>query len=164
MLDWHQLYNIGTSKAIDLLEGGVALEDDVYKISNTEYVLADDFSVDGERKIQPVSVFWACSEAAFRRAYFRDVENDDLAESVPPAELIPAGAKMNYDSIREALIALDPDHFSEYASYRVMSDGAFVHKSLESLRVAYYFRSPDIDDSELPYAILLKLLPLTSHH
>ena len=62
---------------------------------------------------------------------------------------------MNYGSIRDALRCLDPERILECASYRVMSDGAFVHKTLEGRRATYYFRSAEITESELPYAILL---------
>jgi hypothetical protein len=101
-------------------------------------------------------LFWACSEPAFRRAYFRDVENDDMVKCLPPLELLPVGSGMSYGSIRSALRSHELDKFMEYATYRVMSDGAFVHKSLAGSRMVYYFRSPDDVDDELPYAILWK--------
>ena len=44
----------------------------------------------------------------------------------------------------------------ECASYRVMTDGAFIHKSLEHASAAYYFRSPEILSDELPFAIVWK--------
>lgn len=154
MFDWSLLCKLGVGSIVDMLEGGIALEDGVYKISDSKYVLADNFFENGKEKIKLVSLFWACSEPAFRRAYFRDVENDDLAKCLPPVELLPSGSGMNYGSIRSVLSSLESDQFLEYASYRVMSDGAFVHKSLESRKAIYYFRSSDIIGDELPYAIL----------
>lgn len=62
-----------------------------------------------------------------------------------------------YSQIKNALSSLGSEKFMEYASYRVMSDGAFVHKGLESSLAVYYFRLHDIVDDELPYAILWKL-------
>lgn len=156
MLDWSLLCKLGVGSTVDALEGGIALEDGVYKISDSKYLLADIFFEDGKEKIKLLSIFWACSEPAFRRAYFRDVENDDMAKCLPPVELLPSGSGMSYGSIRKVLSSLESDQFLEYASYRVMSDGAFVHKSLEGRKAIYYFRSSDIIEDELPYAILWK--------
>jgi hypothetical protein len=156
MLDCPRLCKLIIGDFVDVLDRATALEDGVYKISDSKYFLADSLFEDGKEKIKLVSFFWACSEPAFRRAYFRNIENDDMDKCPPPVELLPTGAEMNYGSIRGALRSLDPDHFSEHASYRVMSDGAFIHKSLESLRAIYYFRSPQIIESERPYAILLR--------
>lgn len=156
MFDWPLLYKLIIGDSVDVMDRATALEDGVYKISDSKYFLADNLFEDGKETIQLVSFFWACSEPAFRRAYFRDIENDDMEKCPPPAQLLPPGAGVNYSSIRSSLRSLDPDHFAEHASYRVMSDGAFIHKSLESLRAIYYFRSPKIIESEMPYAILLR--------
>ncbi|KMT52739.1 hypothetical protein [Pseudomonas fildesensis] len=156
MLDWPTLCKLRVGSYVDLPEGGIALEDGVYKISDSKYFLADSVFEEGKERIKLGSLFWASSEPAFRRAYFREIESDDMAECFPPVELLPSEAGMSYGSIRGALRSLDPQHFLEYASYRVISDGAFVHKSLEGQRAIYYFRSPEIIESELPYAILLR--------
>ncbi|MDR6234571.1 hypothetical protein [Pseudomonas oryzihabitans] len=158
MLDWSSLCASGVKFSSEILKVGIFLEDGVYKVSDSKYFLVDDFSDDEKKDLKVISVFWACSESSFRRAYFRDVENDDMAKSPPPVELIPSGADADYISIRNALKALDFKNFSEYASYRVMSDGAFVHKCLETQKFVYYFRSPEIVECEPPYAILLKQL------
>lgn len=73
------------------------------------------------------------------------------------SSLCRSKAGATYRQIKEALGALGSDRLMEYASYRVMSDGAFVHKGLESASAVYYFRSHDIADDEMPYAILWKL-------
>lgn len=156
MFDCPLLHKLSVESSVDLLEGGIALDDGVYKVSDSKYFLVDSSFEGDKEKVTLVSIFWACSESAFRRVYFKYVENDDLAKSPPPAEFLPFGTEMNYGSIRSALKSLDPDHFLECASYRVMSDGAFIHKSLESLRVIYYFRSPEVIEGEFPCAIMFR--------
>lgn len=110
-----------------------------------------------ERKNFVCYPFTGPAEPAFRRAYYRDVENDDMAVCRPPPELLPVGAGGTYSQIKNALSSLGSDKFMECASYRVMSDGAFVYKGLESSLAVYYFRLHDIVNDELPYAILWKL-------
>lgn len=156
MLDWSSLCQIGVGSTVDILEGQHALEDGVYKISDSKYLLADTFFENGKVTSKLVSLYWACSEPALRRAYFRDVENDDMADCVPPVELLPLGSGTSYASIRSVLSDLESEWFLEYASYRVMSDGAFVHKCLEGRKAVYYFRLSEIMGDEVPYAILWK--------
>ena len=157
MKEWSSLCKSKVGDAVDVREQCVlTMDDGAYKISDNHYFLADAFSDEGEEKLRLLSLYWACSEPAFRRAYYRDVENDDMAVSQPPSELLPAGAGATYSQIKSALSSLGSDKVMEYASYRVMSDGAFVHKSLESSLAVYYFRLHDIFDDELPYAILWK--------
>ncbi|AMZ72743.1 MULTISPECIES: hypothetical protein [Pseudomonas] len=157
MQEWSSLCKLKIGDAVDAREQCIlAMEDGAYKISEDQYFLADAFFDEGKEKLRLLSLYWACSEPAFRRAYYRDVENDDMAVRSPPSELLPRGAGETYGEIKKALSSLGSDKFMEYASYRVMSDGAFVHKSLESSLAVYYFRLPDIVDDELPYAILWK--------
>ncbi|POA33810.1 MULTISPECIES: hypothetical protein [unclassified Pseudomonas] len=158
MQEWLSLCKSKVGDAVDVRKQCVlAMEDGVYKISDDQYFLADAFFDGGKEKLRLLSLYWACSEPAFRRAYYRDIENDDMAVCRPPSELLPMGAGATYSQIKNALGSLGSDKFMEYASYRVMSDGAFVHKSLESSSAVYYFRLHDIVDDELPYAILWKL-------
>lgn len=158
MKEWSFLCKSKVWDAVDVQEQHVlAMEDGAYKLSDNQYFLADVFSDEGEEKLRLLSLYWACSESAFRRAYYRDVESDDMAVCQPPPELLPAGAGATYSQIKNALSSLGGDKLIEYASYRIMYDGAFVHKSLESSSAIYYFRLQDIVDDELPYAILWKL-------
>lgn len=157
MQEWSSLCKLKSGDVIDVREQCVlAMEDGAYKISDVQYFLADALFCEGKEELRLLSLYWACSEPAFRRAYYRDVENDDMAVCVPPFELLPIGSGGTYSQIKNALGALGSGKFMEYASYRVMSDGVFIHKSLESSSAVYYFRLPDIIDDELPYAILWK--------
>ena len=50
MLDWSLLCKLGVGSTVDVLEGGIALEDGVYKISDSKYLLADIFLKMAKRK------------------------------------------------------------------------------------------------------------------
>lgn len=155
IIPWSLLLEQKEGDVLDTSGAALSLIDEgVYGTCDNQFCLADTFNEDGQDKLRLVSFYWAASEAAFRRAYFREVERDDMAVSSPPAELIPKTAGTTYGQIKQALKA--EGDVMEHASYRIMSDGAFVHKSLENASVVYYFRSTDMLDDELPYAILWK--------
>ncbi|UVM62198.1 hypothetical protein QMK47_04880 [Pseudomonas sp. P9_35] len=158
MQEWSSLCNLKVGEGVDTREQCVfVVEDGAYKISDDQYFLADIFLNEGKEELRLLSLYWASSEPAFRRAYYRDVESDDMAVRPPPSELLPMGAGGTYSQIKTSLSSPASERFMEYASYRVMSDGVFVHKCLENSSAVYYFRLPDIVEDELPYAILLKL-------
>ncbi len=93
MKEWSFLCKSKVWDAVDVQEQhALAMEDGAYKLSDNQYFLADVFFDDGEEKLRLLSLYWACSEPAFRRAYYRDVENDDMAVCRPPPELLPVGA------------------------------------------------------------------------
>ncbi|AVI86960.1 MULTISPECIES: hypothetical protein [Pseudomonas syringae group] len=157
MQNWTSLRKMKAGEIIDLQgQPFLSMEDEAYKISDMQYLLANPLNNSTEGKLHLLSLFWAASEKAFRRAYYRDIEGDDMAIETPPSELLPAGSARTYRQIRETLDVDSTQKFMEHASYRLMSDGAFIHKSLESLSAVYYLRSPDRADDEMPYAILWK--------
>lgn len=103
MKEWSFLCKSKVWAAAEVQEQHVlAMEDGAYKISDNQYFLADVFSDEGEEKLRLLSLYWACSESAFRRAYYRDVENDDMTVCQPPPELLPAGAGSTYIQIKNA--------------------------------------------------------------
>ncbi|MGK9416191.1 hypothetical protein ACSSUR_08545 [Pseudomonas cedrina] len=155
MIEWALLRELKKGDVLDVPDTSLLLMDEgVYKVSANQYCLADAINEDGQDKLRLLSVYWAASDAAFRRAYFRDIESDDGTVCLPPLELMPEGARATYMQIKRALETTG--NVMEYATYRVMSDGAFVHKGLASLPAVYYFRSVDFLDDEIPYAILWK--------
>ncbi|CRM52338.1 MULTISPECIES: hypothetical protein [Pseudomonas] len=155
MTEWALLRELKKGDALAVPEAGLLLIDEgVYKMSVTQYCLADAIKEDGQDKLKVLSFYWAASDAAFQRAYYRDVESDDGAVCPPPFELMPEEAGATYIEIKRALETAG--NIREYASYRVMSDGAFVHKSLEGPSAVYYFRSLGLLNDEVPYAILWK--------
>ena len=159
MIKWSVLRELKAGDAFEAPQGLLSLIDEgVYKISDTQYSLADAVIGNEQSSLALVSLYWAASERAFKRAYFMEVEADDLAVCVPPVELLPEGAGATYGELKRAMASVS--NVMEHASYRVMSDGAFVHKSLENSSAAYHFRSTDIMDDELPYAIIWKCRPV----
>lgn len=154
---WVLLCALRPGTPIDVLgQDLLVLEDDVYKLSSSQYCLAEAPYGEPDATPRLISFYWACSEKAFRRAYFKEVEGDDMAVCNPPSELLPEGPGATYGQIRDALRSCGGDRAMEHASYRIMSDGAFVHRSLENASATYHFRSPEPVDDELPYAILWK--------
>lgn len=157
MIEWALLRELKKGDALAVPEASLLLIDEgVYKVSANQYCLADAINEDGQDKLRLLSFYWVASDAAFRRAYFRDIERDDRAVCPPPLELMPEGARATYMQIKRALE--NAGNVMEYAAYRVMSDGAFVHRSLESSSAVYHFRSLDLLGDEVPYAILWKCL------
>ncbi|MGF6097066.1 hypothetical protein [Pseudomonas sp. 18175] len=155
MIQWSVLRALIAGSDVDVSEQALSLIDEgVYKVSETQYCLADVHIESGQKRLVLVSCVWAVSEAAFRRAYSFDVEADDLALGAPPVELLPNGAAPTYGQIKRALAAVGM--VMEHASYRVMSDGDFIHRSLENADATYHFRSRDDVDDEPPYAIVWK--------
>lgn len=155
MIQWSVLRAREAGSDFDVPEQELSLIDEgVYKVSDTQYCLADIHIENGQKRLALVSFFWTVSAAAFRRAYSFDIEADDFAIGVPPVELLPDDAAPTYGQIKRALAAVG--RVMEHASYRVMSDGAFIHRSLESADASYHFRSRDDVDDEPPYAIVWK--------
>lgn len=106
-------------------------------------------------------VIWAQSAGAARRAMNSAIEDDrEMNGSWPPQELLPKDGVLTYGDILRAVKSECPESVMETASYRVASDGAFIHKSISARlhdgRYEYYFRSPKIFDEERPYAVSFK--------
>ena len=155
MIQWSVIRALEAGSDVDALEQGLSLIDEgVYRTSDTQYCLADIHIESGQERLVLVSFFWTVSAAAFRRAYLFDIDADDFAIGVPPVELLPDGTAPTYGQIKRALAAVGM--VMKHASYRVMSDGAFIHRSLESADASYHFRSRDDVDDEPPYAIVWK--------
>ena len=79
MIQWSLLRERKAGDAFKVPQDGLSLiEEGVYKISDTQYCLADAVIEGEHNRLTLLSFYWAASEGAFRRAYFRDVEADDL--------------------------------------------------------------------------------------
>lgn len=69
MEEWSSLCKLKVGDAVDVREQCViTMDDGAYKISDDQYFLADAFSDEGEEKLRLLSLYWACSEPAFRDA------------------------------------------------------------------------------------------------
>ena len=101
----------------------------------------------------------AGSDGAVRRAWLRDIESDDGKTMNIPAEFLPFGGavEVTYGEILRGLKEKKPESLLETASYRIATDGRFIHRKIETEHFAFYFRKEKHDDSEPPYVILRKL-------
>ena len=99
---------------------------DLYKTSTGQYCIVE--TPDGSEEPKLVSILWATSDGAARRVYSDEIESDDLQTALPPRELLPLGADCSYVQIVKSLKASGARGISESASYRIMTDGLFIHK------------------------------------
>ncbi|QLG88025.1 hypothetical protein HQ393_06990 [Chitinibacter bivalviorum] len=156
--EWERLVTLSKGILLNaIVANAVPLGDDLYQIGPSAYCIVDDPDVARDH-LTVVSLLWACSASAARRAYYNDIEADDLVQRSPPDHVFP-GIKDGsaYVDILRGLKGLGVNGLMEHASYRIVTDGKFVHKSIEFDKAIYYFRSPDIDDKNPPYAILWKM-------
>jgi hypothetical protein len=111
-----------------------------------------DFSLAGEPIIS--MVIWAPSQGSVLRAFEMNIEADDGKEGVIPLDMRLADNAITFESIRSAGKFQGFD-FMESASYRVLVDGAFIHRQLQSKTYRAYFRSRHNRLKEKPYAIAI---------
>jgi hypothetical protein len=149
---WNNLNNFRRGLQISRPDARCITED-LYQLSESQFAITTD--ADGELRL--VSLLWAPSAGSARRAFDYRIELDDHASGRPPPALLPAGASASYQSILGAL-QMSQSSLLQTASYRIMSDGAFIHRSIDSPQAQYLFRSRENIDDE-PYAILWKLHP-----
>lgn len=156
--EWQRLLTFPKGTPLNAIAtNAVPLSEDLYQVGSSAYCIVDDPDV-GHDHLTVISLLWACSENAARRAYFNDIEADDLAKCPPPDHVFPGVANGGgYADILHGLVELGVNGLMEHASYRIMTDGQFVHKSIEFDKAIYYFRSPDVADANPPYAILWKM-------
>ncbi|MBB3827336.1 hypothetical protein [Xanthomonas arboricola] len=96
-------------------------------------------------------------EGAARRAFNRQVELDD-GTFLNVGELgIGLGEGSTYADIINFAQENGCKVVQETAAYRIATDGAFIHKMIETENWIFYFRSMECCDDELPYAFLGKM-------
>jgi hypothetical protein len=140
----------------------VEIKKDFYKLSDNQYCMTAPYS-SSSLEVAPGGPFitaflWACSEGAARRAYFYEIEADDKSILWPPDDILPFADNGTYGEILKGLKQFGGRSVLEHARYRIMSDGAFVDKVIESALASYFFRKADYDNNETPYAIQWNLL------
>lgn len=102
---------------------------------------------------------WAPSDGAVRRALLMEIESDDGVIATVPDDFLPAKSiAATYGELLQKLKDGKPRVCQEKAAYRVASDGRFIHRMIETEQYSYFFRNNTYDDSELPYAIIRKLI------
>jgi hypothetical protein len=134
----------------------------VYKIYHGIYLKLVLFNPDTFEKDPDgpfvMGVVWAASDGAARRALLMEIESDDGAMHSVPNDFLPASDATTYSTILQGLKNVNPRVCQETAAYRIASDRRFIHRIIETERFAFFFRNPKHDDSELPYAIIRKLI------
>lgn len=102
----------------------------------------------------------AAGDGAVRRALLMDIESDDGETMSVPVDFLPSGGVVaaTYGEILHGLKSNKPKVCQETAAYRIATDGRFIHRLIETERYSFFFRSPEHNDSEAPYAIMRKLV------
>ena len=134
------------------------VEQTLFKIGDQQYA----FTVPRNRALEKApeapfitAVIWASDDGAAQRASMKAIEEDGLSVSEPPRELLPDSQARTYSELVAILRKMGT--VREYATYRIASDGAFVHRVVESGNHSYFFRGRDAKADELPYAIRIGL-------
>jgi hypothetical protein len=155
--DWSELMALQKgAKLVSICSHMIQVREDLYRVGPSIYCVVDDFEVSHE-DLSVISLMWAGDDGAALRAYFNDIEADSHLRGTPPPQLLPLDSLGGYESILAGVEGEKPGSAIEYASYRIMTDGVFVHKGIESGQAVYYFRSQGMDTAEVPYAILWKM-------
>ena len=152
------------SKVVREPSAGAFLSSWIYRIDDGIYLSVSPFRP-GSLEEDPSGPFvygivLAASDGAVRRAWSMEIELDDGKALDVPAEFLPSGGavKATYGEILRGLKNDKSKACFETASYRIATDGLFIHRKIETERFAFFFRKPEHDDTEPPYAIILKLI------
>lgn len=115
-------------------------------------VLADSDDGNGEALTRIHAILWAASRGAAMRVWHSKIEADDLQLAIPPHYVLPKDARSYGELTRH--LKENEISFLESASYRLMVDGAFIHKTISTRGATYYFRALGESADEVPYAVL----------
>ena len=152
-MTWNELKNYIWKPLSNLPENVAPVTADIYQ-SGAAYLMTAPYFKDISPSEEPVItlVIWAPSVGALKRAFDFGLEEDDGVVGEPPQEMLLAPNANTWVTIREAGNN-QGIKFLESASYRIMTDGAFIHRELESRNYRAYFRSRHNKPNERPYAI-----------
>jgi hypothetical protein len=161
--DWKTLLSL--PKWCPLHETGLhvrEVSDPLFVVGRGVYLTLNEFNFETNTNMGGpfiTSVLWASSEGAAQRAINLNIEADEQTLcSVPPIELLPAPEAVNYGSILHHFTDKDVDRlFMDHSSYRG-TDGLFLTRVIDAHPFEYYFRSPEPEDSEVPFAISYRLI------
>jgi hypothetical protein len=137
----------------------------LFQLSTTQYLLCPPYDEKFQRAPNVpgfvAALLWAPHEGAARRVTLLSVEADDplsrpAVEPPPPREMLLCSECDTYGAIVSHLEAAH-SAFTETATYRIASDGAFVHRTLNALSLTFFFRSRKESDDERCYAIQYRL-------
>lgn len=163
-----KLQNLLTTKKwtslVDVL-GGIREESFVgaslYRVDDSIYLFLSKFKLENskEESVGPFvsGILFAPDDGAAKRVSMSMIEEDLGRHLLPPALLYLRASEFRYSDILSNLKGTHPKVCQESASYRIATDGQFIHRKIETESYTYYFRSMLDDPNEPPYAILKKL-------
>jgi hypothetical protein len=163
---WADLKNIPAWTPLTSLEhstrhlGGI-----LFGLSTTQYLICPPSNERFEQQAGipgfVAALLWAEYEGAARRAILMDLEADKPESrplpELPPVELLLAGAGDTYGRIVDELRTGRHGRFLESATFRVASDGAFIHRNIAAAPFTFFFRGRKDDDHDRCYAIEYRL-------
>lgn len=136
----------------------------LYRLSSDTYLAITDCRIRGqeleESRNGPLvaGVLWASTEGAARRARFSEIEADEGVAADIPAWCLPEGVAPRFGDILRAVNKDIVTISSEFATYRIASDGKFICRNIATRAYHYYFRGRRRNDSEPPFAAMRKLV------
>lgn len=145
------------SKVLEGIDADEYVGGSLYRIERGIYLYLTKFG-GGAESIGPFlsGFFCASDDGAIMRATAMDIEKDAGILLLPPAGFLPPEVIPEYGAILNWLKSVRPTVLQEAASYRIASDGRFVHRTIETEKYTFYFRGASDDNNERPYAILYK--------
>ncbi len=158
-MNWNEIKKNANWKPLQMYSGsGEHINEDLYKIHENLYLFLVPYNrelVETDEAPYISLIIWGQSEGAVRRAYCQEIENDNLQhESVPPNEmLLPTGSR-TYREILQDAKTKNFGPWMENSTYRLVSDGKFIHKTIEVGN--FHFRNNEDDPNEMPYVISYK--------
>lgn len=160
-LDWADLKSLPRwTRLSQVTTGAVSVGDDLFRVGPGKYLICAPYSRDleeqgGNRFV--TALVWAGTDGAARRAVLMQIEADQSNGAPPPPELLPPGQPVTYGEIVRKLRKGHLGEYEETASYRIASDGAFVHRHVTTAAFSFHFRKREHDDSDPCYAIEYRL-------
>ena len=144
--------------AVKQIDPAAYLGKSVYRLGGGIYFYLTEFGIPEVVSEGPYlsGVLCAPDDGAVMRATARHIEGDTGVTLTPPTGFLPSEPVLEYGGILNWLRSMQPNVCQETASYRISSDGLFVHRTIETERYTFYFRGADNDSRERPYAILHK--------
>ncbi|WP_426212033.1 hypothetical protein [Massilia sp. TWP1-3-3] len=146
------------SNVVEQIDAAAFLGKSLYRIGGGIYLYLTKFGGGGANTEGPFlsGIFFAPDDCAMMRVAAMNIEEDSGSLLTSPAGFLPDEVLPEYGPILNWLKDMRPNVCQESASYRIASDGLFVHRTIETERYTFYFRGATDDDHEPPYAILYK--------
>lgn len=160
-MNWYEIKQYAKCQPLLKFPGtGATINEDIFKINENTYLFLVPYNrelVETDEAPYISLVIWGQSEGAVRRAYCQEIEKDNmLQEYEPPNEmLLPTGSRTYKDILNDAKTEMFGT-WMEAATYRIVSDGKFIHKTIEVGNFIFHFRNNEDDQDEKPYVISYK--------